>query len=100
MTQALEERLSQLESAITAIEKRNKQVEQDKLWETSLARKIIITMLTYATLAILMMSFAIPYPWTNALVPTIGFILSSLSLPLFKNIWATWKNNSRIFPEK
>ena len=31
-------------------------------------------------------------PWLNAIIPSLGFLLSTLSLPFFKNIWID-KNN-------
>jgi len=29
-------------------------------------------------------------PWLNAIVPSIGFLLSTLTLPFFKEVWKKW----------
>lgn len=79
--------LSELENRIKKIEERNKIVEMDKAWETSIARKVIIAVFTYAVIGLFMGSISIAKPWINAIVPTLGFLLSTLSLPLFKKIW-------------
>ncbi len=75
------------EKRITAIEERNKKVELDKAWETSLSRKLIIAILTYATIVLFFIAANLPKPFINSIVPSIGFILSTLSLPYFKKMW-------------
>lgn len=79
--------LTDLEKRIEKIERRNKKVELDKAWETSLSRRIIITFLTYFVIVLFFSFMNIGNPWINSLVPTIGFILSTMSLEIFKNIW-------------
>ncbi len=79
--------LKQLEKEIENIKKRNKKVEADKAWETSLARKLIISILTYITVVVFFFVAEVPKPFVNAIVPSIGFILSTLSVPFFKKIW-------------
>ncbi len=79
--------ISQLEKRIAKIEKRNKKVEMDKEWEISLARKIAITVLTYLALATYFHFVLKVNPWINAIVPTVGFVLSTLSLSFFKKLW-------------
>jgi hypothetical protein len=81
-----------IEQRILAIEARNRRVEKDKAWETSWARKALIALFTYLTLALYMNAIDTVRPWHNAIVPTVGFMLSALSLPLFKRIWLTWRN--------
>lgn len=44
--------MKNLEQRIAAIESRNKKVELDKLWETSVTRKIVIVSATYLTVFI------------------------------------------------
>jgi len=76
-----------LEKRIEVIEKRNRKVELDKAWETSWSRRVAIAVLTYFTI-VLFFSFAqLPKPFINAIVPTIGFVLSTLSLSFLKSIW-------------
>lgn len=72
---------------IEQIKERNKRVEADKSWETSKTRRIIIALMTYIVIVILLFSIDAPKPWVNAIVPTLGFILSTLTLPFFKKLW-------------
>ncbi len=83
-----------LEKRIQAIEERNQRVEADKAWETSLVRRVIIAVLTYGVMVLFMSSIGVTNPWSNALIPTTGFILSTLSLPFFKQLWLQAKQRS------
>lgn len=76
-----------IRKCIEAIEKRNKRVEMEKAWETSWMRKIAVAVLTYVTIVIFFVAANLPKPFINSLVPTIGFVLSTLSLDYFKKIW-------------
>ncbi len=84
--------LEELTREIESIKKRNERVEADKAWETSVSRKIIIASLTYMVIVLFFFSANLPNPFVNAIVPTLGFILSTLSLPILKNIWLKIKN--------
>ena len=79
--------LQQLQSEIETIKNRNKRVEADKAWETSISRKVIVAVLTYLVIVLFFYSAGLPNPFINAIVPTLGFILSTLSLPILKEIW-------------
>ena len=81
----------EIESKIKKIENRNKKVELDKKWETSLTRKITIMIFTYLIIGSFMTIISVNQPWLNAIVPTIGFFLSTLALPIFKNIWIKYQ---------
>jgi hypothetical protein len=72
---------------IEKIKERNISVEKDKAWETSKTRKAIIACLTYIVIVILLYNIHNPKPWLNAIIPTAGFILSTLTLPFFKKMW-------------
>jgi protein-S-isoprenylcysteine O-methyltransferase Ste14 len=76
-----------LEKEINKIKNRNKKVEADKAWETSKARKIIIVIITYLTVVSFFIVANLPNPFVNSIVPTIGFLLSTLGLSIFKKIW-------------
>ncbi len=76
-----------VEKEIRNIKKRNKKVELDKAWETSLFRKIIIFLLTYIVIVVFFIYISVKDPFLNAIVPALAFLLSTLSLPLFKKIW-------------
>lgn len=82
----IEKRLEKLEQKIIEIESRNKKVEADKAWETSWPRRIIVAILTYFVVVIFMIYIKIENPLTAAIIPTLGFILSTLSLPFFKKV--------------
>jgi len=73
---------------IDQIQKRNKKVEADKAWETSLTRRIIITTLTYLVM-VSTMYFVLhsAKPFLDAIIPTLGFILSTLGLGAVKKVW-------------
>jgi hypothetical protein len=72
---------------IEKIKQRNSKVEIDKEWETSYTRKIIIAILTYLVIVLFFIYANVANPFLNAIVPTLGFIVSTLSLPYFKKIW-------------
>lgn len=76
-----------LQQQIDEIKERNKRVEADKAWETSWTRKIIILILTYIVIVIFFDVAELPRPLLNAIVPSLAFLLSTLTLSLFKKIW-------------
>lgn len=76
-----------IEEEINKIKKRNKRVEADKAWETSWLRKIVIAILTYLVIVIFFYSMGLPKPFVNSIVPALAFILSTLTIPIFKKIW-------------
>lgn len=79
--------LEELEKRISLIEARNKQVELNKAWETSFIRRVLIILFTYLSIALYLRYIVGIDPWINAIVPAIGFLLSTLSLPFFKRVW-------------
>lgn len=90
----MDERITRLEEEIQAIKNRNSSVETDKAWETSLTRRFFVAIFTYLSIGIYMWAIDIGRPWLNAIVPTVGFLLSTLSLPYIKKIW-TKKNHGK-----
>ena len=83
--------LKNLEKRIIDIEDRNKKVELDKAWELSYFRRFLLTIFTYLAIGFYLQVINIPKPWLNAIVPTIAFMLSTLTLPLFKKLWINYK---------
>ncbi len=79
--------LEQINQEIKKIKARNKRVEADKAWETSFLRKVIILALTYIVIAIFFYFAKIEKPFINAIVPSLAFVLSTLSIPVFKKVW-------------
>ena len=79
---------NEITKEIELIKERNKKVELDKAWETSLTRKLCICILTYAVVVIYShLINKISNVWLSSLVPVIGFTLSTLSLKLVRNVW-------------
>lgn len=78
--------LKVLEEKIKRIEERNKKVELDKAWEVSYTRRFLLLLFTYLTIGFYLQAIKIPQPWLNAIVPAIAFMLSTLTLPFFKNL--------------
>jgi glucose uptake protein GlcU len=83
----MESELLELKSRISQIEKRNQKVENDKNWETSKIRILLICFITYIVAFTYMKISNLSSIYYSALVPVIGFYLSSLSIPLAKKIW-------------
>ncbi len=79
--------IQELELEIQKIKERNKRVETEKSWETSLTRKIIISALTYLVISLFFLFAGISKPFVNSIVPAVAFILSTLSVPLVKKWW-------------
>lgn len=84
--------INDLEKEILAIKTRNKKVEMDKAWETSWTRKLLLIIFTYLAISFYLRAINIDKPWLNAIVPSVGFLLSTLTLPFFKKIWEKYFN--------
>ena len=77
-----------LEKEINEIKERNKRVELDKKWETSITRRICICVLTYIVVVIYTYLISkVSNIFLTSLVPVIGFTLSTLSLKGIRKIW-------------
>lgn len=79
--------MQDLEKRVVAIEERNTKVEADKAWETSLSRKLVIAIFTYIVVGIYLGVIGVSNQWVNAIVPAVGFLLSTLTLPFLKVLW-------------
>ena len=80
--------IEDLKKEIENIKERNKRVELDKKWETSLTRKLCICILTY--IVVVIYSYMVrnyDNIFLSSLVPVIGFTLSTLSLRYIRKIW-------------
>lgn len=81
-----EDYIAGLEKRVQALEKRNTRVEADKAWETSWVRRLSIAILTYLIVVSYLYFVIHVEPWLNALVPVMGFGLSTLTLSYIKRI--------------
>lgn len=84
--------IDELEQRIIIIEERNRRVELGKAWETSFTRKFFIALFTYLAIAIYMYAIGMNNPWLNAIIPTVGFLLSTLTLPFVRKFWEKYFN--------
>lgn len=76
-----------LEVRIKVIEERNRRVEVDKAWETSLTRRGLLIIFTYLAIGFYLQAIEVERPWLSAIVPSLAFLLSTLTLPFFKGLW-------------
>lgn len=79
--------MDKIEERIKAIEERNKKVEGDKAWETSFVRKVLIIVLTYIFAVLYLKIADTTNPYFGAVVPCVGFYLSTQSLKIVKKYW-------------
>jgi hypothetical protein len=79
--------MTDIESRVKAIEDRNRKVEQDKAWETSWVRRLSISALTYCVVFAYLNIINNDRPWINAIVPAVGYLLSTLVLKSIRQIW-------------
>jgi len=80
----LQSRLSVVESELVDIRNRNLRVESDKAWETGRVRLFSITGITYVTMVLVFLVIGSGRPFVDALVPTTGFFLSTLSVSFLR----------------
>lgn len=76
-----------IEHEIAAIKERNLRVEADKAWETSQLRIISIALITYVIASLVLYLIGVNNFLLSALVPTVGYYLSTRSLPFIKKRW-------------
>ncbi len=76
-----------LGARLRKIEERNRKVEADKAWETSWARRGLLALFTYLAVGFYLQAINIQAPWLNAIVPAVAFMLSTLTMPFFKELW-------------
>ena len=79
--------MENLEKRVKAIEERNKRVEADKAWETSILRRILILVLTYVFAVLYLKVADTTNPYLGAVVPCAGFFISTLTIKGVKKIW-------------
>jgi len=72
---------------IKKIHERNKRVEADKAWETSKFRILFICLITYVFASALLFLIGAENFLLGALVPVLGYFLSTQSLPAVKRWW-------------
>jgi len=81
------ERLELLQTEIEALKQRNFEKDRGKEFESSYTRVIFIMVITYWTLFGYMCIIQTSNPFLDAIVPTVGFNISTWSLPFVKEWW-------------
>ena len=84
---ALRQANTELQAKLEAVFARNARVELDKQWETSLTRFLCVTLITYIMMNLILWTIGGPFPPVHAIVPTCGYMLSTLTLPQLKKWW-------------
>lgn len=87
--------INELKREIEYIKERNRKVESDKAWETSYSRRAILMIFTYAAIGLYLNALGLQKAWLSAIVPSIGFMLSTLTVPFFKKLWIKYLYRSR-----
>lgn len=80
-------KIKELEERIKDIETRNRRVEADKTWELSYTRKALLMIFTYIAIGFYLNVIRVNRPWLNAIVPTVAFMISTLTILFFKRMW-------------
>lgn len=86
--------VADIEREVATIKERNQRVEADKAWETSWTRRLFIALVTYLTAGVWLEVIHDQYPWLKAIIPAVGYLLSTLSLPLVKQWWVSRQKKS------
>ena len=86
--------MQSLEERVQKIEERNKAVEQDKKWETSISRRVLLMAFSYVAVAVFFIIIKIENPWINAIVPALAFMIQQLSMPFFKRLWTSSRDKN------
>lgn len=77
----------ELEQELEQLRARNARVEKDKAWEISRMRRGVIVLITYGAAYALLALIEVERPYLGALVPCLGYLLSTLSLPVVRGYW-------------
>ncbi len=77
----------EVKEEVDNIQARNQRVEVQKAWEISWTRRILIVVGTYIVIGGYLTFLGVDRAWMHAMVPPAAYMLSTLSLPLLKNIW-------------
>ena len=80
-------RVKEIENRILEIEVRNQRVEQAKAWEVSLTRRVSLVLITYTTMCLVFYLLGSQSFLKDACVPTVGYLLSTQTLLVVKQLW-------------
>lgn len=83
----MDSELKKLQEQILEINARNIRVESDKAWETSWFRVFLIASITYVFACAFLFILDVERFMFNALIPVVGYFLSTQSLPVIRRWW-------------
>ena len=83
-----------IEQRVQQIENRNRSVQADKAWETSWTRRALLAAFTYLAIGAYLWAIQIERPWINAIVPAVAFMISTLTMPMFKKMWLKFRKSA------
>jgi uncharacterized membrane protein YoaK (UPF0700 family) len=72
---------------IELLKTRNQRVEADKAWEVSWSRRLLIALITFIVASIWLRVIEENNVFFKAVVPTAGYLLSTISIPFIKKFW-------------
>lgn len=76
-----------IEKELKKIVDRNHAVEADKAWEVSLTRRLMLMAFIYLMVVLVLWIVKVDAMWLGAIVPAVGYFLSTLSISPFKKFW-------------
>ena len=76
-----------IEEEIKDIHSRNLKVETEKAWDVFTFRRVIISITTYLFMTFLFSILGVEKPFLNSLVPTFGYLISTLGISILKKYW-------------
>lgn len=77
----------ELSERVSALEARNQKVEANKAWEVSWTRRWFIMLVTYLVAVAWLTVIHESNLWLKAVVPVVGFLLSTLTIGPLKRLW-------------
>lgn len=83
----MEELIQKIEAELKLLQERNSRVEGAKDWETSVFRVFSIAVITYVVATLVMYLLGTDKFYLGSLIPVVGYLLSTQSLPLIKKRW-------------
>lgn len=83
----IDQEIKILKDEIEKIKARNKRVEADKAWELSKTRTMFIAISTYILIFTFMILIGDNRPFLNALVASIGYLISTFTYGVLKQWW-------------
>ena len=92
---ALSDQQADIQQRLEFVEQRNTRVEAEKAWEASWYRRLLIMAFTYLIVFTYNAAIGVKAPWFTAVVPTTGFLLSTLTFRWIKRRWIGRRGSNR-----